>query len=46
MKTYKYTESDLENATLEWLSELGYSVAFGANIAFDDIESINVVYIL
>jgi arsenate reductase-like glutaredoxin family protein len=29
MKTYKYTESDLENATLEWLEELGYSVAFG-----------------
>ncbi len=35
MKTYKYTESDLENATLEWLEELGYSVAFGPNIAFD-----------
>lgn len=35
MKTYKYTESDLENATLEWLSELGYSVAFGPDIASD-----------
>lgn len=35
MKTYKYTESDLENATLEWLEELGYSVVFGPNIAFD-----------
>lgn len=33
MKTYKYVESDLENATLEWLSELGYAVAFGPDIA-------------
>lgn len=35
MKTYKYTESDLENAALEWLEELGYSIAFGPSIAFD-----------
>lgn len=35
MKTYKYTESDLENAALEWLEELGYSVVFGPSIAFD-----------
>lgn len=39
MKTYKYTESDLENATLEWLSELGYSVAFGPDIAADGENS-------
>ena len=30
-----YTEDNLENATLEWLKELGYSVAFGPDIAFD-----------
>lgn len=35
MKTYKYTESDLENAALEWLEDLGYSVVFGPSIAFD-----------
>ena len=29
----KYTESDLEQATLEWLSELGYSVVGGPEIA-------------
>lgn len=29
----KYTESDLEEATLEWLQELGYSLAFGPNLA-------------
>ncbi|MFA5871582.1 MAG: type I restriction endonuclease subunit R [Parcubacteria group bacterium] len=33
--TNKYTESDLENAALEWLEELGYSIVFGPNIAFD-----------
>jgi len=31
----KFTESDLENATLEWLEELGFNVAFGPDIAFD-----------
>ncbi len=32
---YKFTESDLEIATLEWLEELGYSVVFGPSIAPD-----------
>lgn len=27
----------MENATLEWLKELGYSVAFGPDIAFDGV---------
>jgi len=31
----KYTESDLEQATLDWLRELGYSVAWGPDIAPD-----------
>ncbi len=36
MKHYKYIESDLEEAILEWFEEdLGYSVAFGLDIAFD-----------
>ena len=35
MTNYKYTESDLENAVLEWLEELGYSIAFGPDIAPD-----------
>ena len=35
MKNIKYTEDNLESATLEWLKELGYSVAFGPDIAFD-----------
>lgn len=35
MSNYKYTESDLEVATLEWLEELGYSIAFGPNLAPD-----------
>lgn len=35
MTPYKYTESDLENAVLEWLEELGYSIAFGPDIASD-----------
>ncbi|MCO6434708.1 type I restriction endonuclease subunit R [Nitrosomonas nitrosa] len=29
----KYTESDLELATLEWLGELGYSIEYGPEIA-------------
>ena len=28
-----FVESDLEEAVLEWLDELGYEVAFGANAA-------------
>jgi type I restriction enzyme R subunit len=36
MKHYKYIESDLEEAILEWFEEdLKYSVAFGPDIAFD-----------
>lgn len=35
MTNYKYTESDLENATLEWLEELGFGIIFGPNIAPD-----------
>lgn len=35
MSASKYTESDLENATLEWLVELGYTVAFGPDLAPD-----------
>ena len=35
MTNYKYTESDLENAVLEWFEGLGYSVAFGPDIAPD-----------
>jgi type I restriction enzyme R subunit len=35
MKNINYTEDNLENATLEWLKELGYLVAFGPDIAFD-----------
>lgn len=35
MTNYKYTESDLEKAVLEWLEELGYSIAFGPDIASD-----------
>ncbi|HPN14580.1 MAG TPA: type I restriction endonuclease subunit R [bacterium] len=35
MSNYKYTESDLEVATLEWLEELGYSIANGPNLAPD-----------
>jgi len=30
-----YIESDLEKAVLEWLEELGYSIKFGPDIAFD-----------
>jgi len=33
----KYKEDNLENATLEWLKDIGYSVVFGPDIAFDDI---------
>ena len=32
---YKYTESDLENAALEWLEELGFNIVFGPTIAPD-----------
>lgn len=39
MTNYKYTESDLENAVLEWLEELGYSIAFGPDIAPDGESS-------
>lgn len=35
MTNYKYTESDLENAVLEWFEELGYSIAFGPDMAPD-----------
>ncbi len=35
MTSYKFTESDLEVATLEWLEELGYAVAYGPDIAVD-----------
>jgi type I restriction enzyme R subunit len=35
MTPYKYTESDLENAVLEWLGGLGYAIAFGPDIALD-----------
>lgn len=31
----KYTESELEKATLEWLQELGYEIVFGPTIAPD-----------
>jgi len=31
----KYTESELEKATLEWLQELGYEIVFGPAIAPD-----------
>lgn len=31
----KYTESELEKATLEWLQELGYEIVFGPSIAPD-----------
>jgi type I restriction enzyme R subunit len=33
MASNKYTESDLEEAALEWLAELGYSVVYGPDIA-------------
>jgi type I restriction enzyme R subunit len=35
MKNTNYTEDNLEYATLEWLKELGYTIAFGPDIAFD-----------
>lgn len=35
MNDTDYKEDNLEYATLEWLKELGYSVAFGPDIAFD-----------
>lgn len=33
-----YFESDLEQAALEWLQELGYEVVFGPDIAFDGLR--------
>lgn len=33
--TTKYTETDLELATLEWLEELGYSIKYGPDISPD-----------
>jgi len=39
MTLCKYTESDLESAVLEWLGELGYSIAFGPDIAPDGESS-------
>ncbi len=35
MPDHKYTESHLEDAALEWLEELGYSIGFGPDIASD-----------
>jgi type I restriction enzyme R subunit len=35
MNNYKYTESDFEQATLEWLEELGFDIIFGPDIACD-----------
>ncbi len=35
MSNYKFIESDIEEATLEWLEELGYAIAFGPNLAPD-----------
>jgi type I restriction enzyme R subunit len=38
MEHYKYIESDLEEAVLEWFDEdLGYSVIFGPDIASDGV---------
>ena len=34
----KYKEDNLENATLEWLNDIGYSVVFGPDIAFDGVS--------
>jgi len=40
MKHYKYIESDFEEAILEWFEEdIGYTVAFGPDIAFDGEHS-------
>jgi hypothetical protein len=30
-----FTESTIEQAAIDWLQELGYNYAFGAEIAFD-----------
>lgn len=35
MSEFKYLESDLEEATLEWLAEMDYSVLAGPDIAHD-----------
>lgn len=33
-----YNESTLEQATLDWLSELGYEIGFGPDLAFDGVN--------
>ena len=33
-----YNESTLEQATLDWLSELGYEIGFGPDLAFDGVK--------
>lgn len=33
--TPSFTESTIEQATLNWLTSLGYSYAFGPDLAFD-----------
>lgn len=33
----KFTESTIEQAAIDWLKDLGYSYAFGPEIAFDGI---------
>ena len=35
MSEFKYLESDLEEATLEWLAEMDYSILAGPDIAHD-----------
>lgn len=35
MSEFKYFESDLEEATLEWLAEMDYSILAGPDIAYD-----------
>lgn len=32
-----FTESSIEQATIDWLKELGYEYAFGLEIAFDGV---------
>lgn len=39
MTSHKYTESDLENAVLEWFEELGYSIEYGPDIGPDNEKS-------
>ena len=33
-----YNESTLEQATLDWLNDLGYEIGFGPNLAFDGVS--------